>query len=574
MREKILRFAQDYRLESKKRFANNEFGSFARKDIPKAIMEAGHLDKDKYLVVCSVGQGNWAKNPWICIFDRRVTETAQRGIYIVYLLSEDCKRLYLTFNQGCTDLKNTFGKKEAEKKMRIKAHELISSLNNRGFNDDENVDLGPTLTQLGELYQKGTIFYKEYKVDAFPSQKELVNDLENMLSIYDEYVMLNPVKNVDKKEEHSMEIVKQLDAIKKYIGKAGFYYERGTVENLYLSIKSKPFVLLAGTSGTGKTRLVRLFAEAIGAVYKMVPVRPDWSDSSDLFGYVDLNGHFVEGAIIDYVKEAYDNPSKPYILCLDEMNLARVEYYLSDLLSVIETRDHKDGAIVSDPLVSLNLYKSDEGAKAKYGELIFPENLYLIGTVNMDETTFPFSRKVLDRANTIEFNSVNLMPQRTENSDDAGVALSVENDFLKTKYLLLNDCKDTLFVTDLCKELVSFNEILKKADAQIGYRIRDEIVFYMLNNKESGELLTKEEAFDNCLMQKVLPRIQGNSFSLKEMLILLFKGFTDDTVAITGSSGMYELLAGENKIFYPKSAEKVAFMLKRLEEDGFTSYWL
>ena len=103
-----------------------------------------------------------------------------------------------------------------------------------------------------------------------------------------------------------------------------------------VSLKSKPFVILAGTSCTGKTRLVRLFAEAIGATsangrYCQVAVRPDWSDSTDLFGHVDLNGNFVPGAILPFLKAAKDDSKHPYILCLDEMNLARVEYYMSDL---------------------------------------------------------------------------------------------------------------------------------------------------------------------------------------------------------------------------------------------------
>ena len=146
---------------------------------------------------------------------------------------------------------------------------------------------------------------------------------------------------------------KKVQAIKAYIKSKGFNYAGSLVENFYLGLKSKPFVILAGTSGTGKTRLVRLFAEAIQAEYKLVSVRPDWSDSSDLFGHVDLNQKFVAGAIIDFVKQAELNPNKPYFLCLDEMNLARVEYYMSDILSAIETRRYESGMIITDPVVSL-----------------------------------------------------------------------------------------------------------------------------------------------------------------------------------------------------------------------------
>ena len=121
-----------------------------------------------------------------------------------------------------------------------------------------------------------------------------------------------------------MTVKETVEQIKKYIAAEGFSYPDGMIENFWLSLKSKPFVILAGTSGTGKTRLVKLFAKAIGAEFKLVPVRPDWSDSSDLFGHLNLNGDFVPGAILDFIHEAGLHTDKPYFLCLDEMNLARV----------------------------------------------------------------------------------------------------------------------------------------------------------------------------------------------------------------------------------------------------------
>ena len=384
--------------------------------------------------------------------------------------------------------------------------------------------------------------------------------------------------------EEEVPVKETLESIKKYITEKGFSYEAGLLENFYLSLKSKPFVILAGTSGTGKTRLVKLFAEAIGATtnngrYKMVSVRPDWSDSSDLFGHVDLNGHFCPGAIIDFVKAAAKHTDKPYFLCLDEMNLARVEYYLSDFLSVIETRDKEaTGKITSDPLVPANYFGSDDEAKETYGTLLLPENLYVIGTVNMDETTFPFSRKVLDRANTIEFSYVDLMPHLGEAVEEIPAAGNVSNAFLKTEYLLLAQCtEDAEPVNEYCSELQQINKILQKASAHVGYRVRDEIVFYLLNNKKN-ELLPENEAMDNELMQKILPRIQGSSASIKNMLCDLFKHCAGDyegyqTQSDDVSAKMMKALASPT-CKYKRSAEKIAFMVRRFEEDGFTSYWL
>ena len=372
--------------------------------------------------------------------------------------------------------------------------------------------------------------------------------------------------------EPEMTIKEKVENIKSYIAAKGFNYEGELIENFYLSLKSKPFVILAGTSGTGKTKLVKLFAEAIGAEMKLVPVRPDWSDSSDLFGHVDLAGNFKAGAIIDFVKQAELDKDKPYFLCLDEMNLARVEYYLSDFLSIIETRDRTNGEIITDPLVSEEYYQN-ETAKEKYGKLIIPENLYIIGTVNMDETTFPFSKKVLDRANTIEFSFVNFMPK--EQPVSAVSALQLDNSFLKTKYLYLSDIDNDEFVNSICFKLEELNEALRKANLHVGYRVRDEISFYMMNNQEC-ELLEENAAFDNEIMQKILPRIQGSSGAIKQLLCDLFVLCAGDYSGFTGSS-VHEQMGSYVAIKdckYPNTAKKIVFMMRRYEEDGFTSYWL
>lgn len=385
--------------------------------------------------------------------------------------------------------------------------------------------------------------------------------------------------------EERLTIKDTVTQINSYVMSRGFTYEDGLIENFYLSLKSKPFVILAGTSGTGKTRLVKLFAEAVGATtengrYKMVPVRPDWSDSSDLFGHVDLNGNFIPGAIIDFVKQAEIDREHPYFLCLDEMNLARVEYYLSDILSVIETRDLSDGSIPSDPLVTDTYYGPDTAATKRYGTILFPESLYIVGTVNMDETTFPFSRKVLDRANTIEFSYVDLIPDFEAFFPETPRSLSLKNSFLKTEYLLLSQCaEESEAVTGYCLELQKINGILQKANAHVGYRVRDEIVFYLLNNKKSN-LLPEDQAMDNELMQKILPRVQGSSVSVKAMLCELFKVCAGDYDGYQVQSNHVSdkmrkaLHDTDRKIKYQHSAEKIELMIRRFEEDGFTSYWL
>ena len=581
MREVIDKFLSGYISAKQEQFAGNPFGSFVRSDIPAAIYETGIVNQNKYLITGSVGQGNWAMVPWVCIFDKRITTSATKGIYIVYLLAKDGKTLYLTFNQGCTDIRNNHGKKETIKIMRDKAAEIIDKIDSRGFAIDENINLGEGLTDLGEMYQRGTIFYTKYEQGKVPSEEVLQADLRKMMDIYSEYVdgpsnETIPESKAQDGGEGVMSVKDQIETIKEYIQANGFTYPDGMIENFYLSLKSKPFVILAGTSGTGKTKLVSLFADAIGAKLQLVPVRPDWSDSSDLFGHVDLSGKFVPGEIIDFVKEASDNLNTPYILCLDEMNLARVEYYLSDFLSIIETRRFVDGEIVTNTLLAKEKYGVENGAYEKYGDLYLPENLYIVGTVNMDETTFPFSKKVLDRANTIEFSYVDLMPDFTGYSGSAE-SLALDNSFLKTEYLKLAACaEEAAFIEEICSELQDINKVLQTANSHVGYRVRDEIIFYMLNNKKA-ELLERDDAMDNEIMQKILPRIQGSSSAVKEMLCELFKIFCSDyRDHQTAGSDLFEQMqkALDAGAKYPESAKKVAFMVRRFDEDGFTSYWL
>lgn len=598
--ESILYFLKKYKPAKGEIFTGHPVGNYIRNTIPSKFYESGIIDRSKYIITGSVGQGKWANVPWLCIFNRAITTTATKGIYIVYLLSSDGNSLYLTFNQGCTDIKEnikTNQKKETIRIMRERANELINVIDSRGFNSDTNISLGNGLTELAELYQKGTIFYKQYTEQNLPSEEQLQADLKNMLEIYEEYyekIFKNngsiEIKQTEKKAEGetSMSETKQkIEHIKSYIQSKGFTYEGNLIENFYLSLKSKPFVILAGTSGTGKTRLAKLFAESIGATeengqYKLVPVRPDWSDSSDLFGHLDLNDQFIPGAIIDFIREASlpDNISKPYFLCLDEMNLARVEYYMSDFLSIIETRDFdNEKRIKTSTLMSLEKYGTKGNAATRYGNLSLPENLYIIGTVNMDETTFPFSKKVLDRANTIEFSLVDLMPKFETQNEKIEPKIQ-DNSFLKSEYLKIAECaSEKGFIETWTSKLIEINKVLEDASLHVGYRVRDEIMFYLLNNKNAGNLISPEEAFDHEIMQKILPRIQGSSQSVKEVLCELFKICAGDYSDISdtndsASKQMFYFIESGTNIKYINSAKKIQFMTRRFEEDGFTSYWL
>ncbi|GAB6137960.1 McrB family protein [Halanaerobaculum tunisiense] len=558
-----------YQARKKEDFAGHKLGDLFRHQLPELLNDriADFSFDNQYEIKGSIGQGNWARVPWFAIMDEDITTTTRDGVYVVYLFSDDMNKLYLTFNQGVTNRS-----KEEQIKLR---NELREKLNLRSFSCDNHINL--TDRGIGQDYEESTIGYIEYEKGQLPPEDTLLNDLETCLEIYNEYK-----KKYIRSEQVSESLSNKevVERIEEYIAGQGFTYPEGLIENFYLSLKTKPFVLLAGISGTGKTKLVELFAKAIGVTgdqFKIIPVKPDWSDSSDLLGYNSIKGQFNPGPMIEIIQKAMVDQDNIYFICLDEMNLARVEYYFSDLLSVMETREQVNGEIKSNQLLTAEDFTNEED-KEKYAGLYLPENLYFVGTVNMDETTHPFSKKVLDRANTIEFSQVNL------DSFDLNLVAqepltNVRNSFLKAEYLTLKDCakEEQEFIEQVIAKLTEINDILKENNLHIGYRVRDEICFYMLYARRE-ELLTFESAFDLQLMQKILPRIQGSSVLIKEILVELF-----EVASSTTNFSQKERRIGDKLIRYlereevgpyPESAEKLAYMIKRWEEDGFTAYWL
>lgn len=366
--------------------------------------------------------------------------------------------------------------------------------------------------------------------------------------------------------EYNVSDIDLISHIHKYIESKGFLYSRKEVTNLFLSLKTKPFVILSGISGTGKTKIAQLFAESIGAnekngQFKLIPVRPDWSDGSDLLGYIDIKGDFKEGPLTTVIKEANRNSDLPYIVLLDEMNLARVEYYFSDILSVMESKKWKDGTIISSPLLPQEIAGFT---------MELPNNLYIIGTVNMDETTHPFSKKVLDRANTIEFNRVDLGNLTFLKEIDEINPYLISQKKLSPKYLFLKDAyqEHVDVINKAIEELIKINGALELMHAHVGYRVRDEICFYLVYNEEEN-LLSFNEALDNCILQKILPRISGSDARVDQLLKDLYNLFTNKEYDESLQDFTQDLLTAK----YRKSAEKVLEMLRRLE-DGFTSFWI
>ncbi|PEF12483.1 restriction endonuclease [Bacillus thuringiensis] len=558
LREKFLTVLNEYLQARTERFAGHKMGSFVRNEMTTEITRLPFIDHSQYVVTGSVGQGNWAAVPWLAIMNKDITTSTQRGYYIVYLFSEDMERLYLTLAQGVTETT-----KEEMQKIKEEIREQIHM--SQKVKKDDEIFLGTSSKAKG--YANSTAAYIAYDVNKMPSEKELVEDLEEMLRYYEGFISYKEegtkYEMIYERKEVYLDQQSIIDHVSSYIQSKGFFYEKKDLINFFLSLKTKPFVILSGISGTGKTKIVQWFAESLGATeengqFTLIPVRPDWSDSSDLLGYVNLQGEFQERPLIKVLENADANPNRPYFVVLDEMNLARVEYYFSDFLSVIESRKWKDGKIVTSPVLPESITNK---------HITIPANVYIIGTVNMDETTHPLSKKVLDRANTIEFNTVNLDYFNFLMDIEEKEAEVVSNSSLATKYLHLKECfkENEDLVRNISTILIEINKSLESVGAQVGYRIRDEICFYMAYN-EKGKLLSFDEAFDYQIYQKILPRLAGSDGRTEEVLKQLYILCANEEYDSGNNDASYAK--------YPRSANKLSHMLRRFEYDGFTSFWI
>lgn len=352
------------------------------------------------------------------------------------------------------------------------------------------------------------------------------------------------------------------------------------------ALRTKPFMLLAGISGTGKSRIVREMAKACWASHEedygkncprnfcMVQVKPNWHDSSDLIGYVSrINGEkYVVGPFLRFIAKAIQDPKRPYFLCLDEMNLAPVEQYFAEYLSVIESRKLQDGHIETDPIVPFEnteaygslidqLFDSDEERKAYKTEeggkrLTIPENLFVVGTVNMDETTFSFSRKVLDRAMTIEMNEVDL-----KGGLEAGGA--AEFGYIGED-LMGNAAEGKDIYADnqtLCDDIITYlgkvNDILEGTPFKIAYRTRNEFLLYAVNRLHFAPESEVWQTLDEMTSMKILSRIEGDNERCERVLREL-KNLMTETVG--------------NHAEDSASLKKIDEMLAKLKS-GYTSYW-
>ena len=508
----------------------------------------------------------------------------------------------------------------------MKAALIIWLLRNNPIKDETSSGIKDALGVIitNPLYQILTDFEEELLEQylSFSESVSYINDMDIKQSV-------NPINNkMTLNTPHT-------NSYKKYL----------------LALRTKPFLLLAGISGTGKSRIVREFAfkscpkylqDEDGTTpgnYCMIEVKPNWHDSTELLGYYsNLSKEYQFKKFVKFLVKAKMYPDVPFFVCLDEMNLAPVEQYFAEVLSILETRKHprnpetkevdmktiKTEVIVEakyfQQLGNMSIFKNKEtGLPAKqkltdrdiymklYGideekdinkevgektelttlGLTLPGNVLIIGTVNMDDTTHQFSRKVIDRAMTIEMNGGNLSAmfggsKNLEYLEDEAEQQKWQNAFTQ-RYISADEVLNAhpqeaeTIMEKLPERLNELNKALKGTPFEVSYRVLNELtimVGVLLDDNEEGKSIDDiiNQAVDNILLMKILPRIEGDAdmFAIKKKDVQYDNRLKWlESIAPDISTDGEE----EEKESKQTAREKIHEMIERLDNQEFTRFW-
>lgn len=554
-----------------------------------------------------------------------------------------------------------------------KEDEMARGLNN--FNPKEyiisietNLDKEGSRRDLRSIYDyandqlKGRKFLKcsraNYKADInqasfiyIGSQNHPEKEVfENFVNMFDSRPYLNSINEKTEDIKHAETLENIVNIYRSYIA----------------AIKSKPFLLLAGISGTGKSRIVREFAfkscpkylqDKAGTTpgnYCMIEVKPNWHDSTELLGYYSRLGKagYQFTKFVKFLVKAKMFPNVPFFVCLDEMNLAPVEQYFAEILSILETRKHPKNVetsevdmetVKTEPIVDAQYFRElaemPHTKNAQTGEpfssnltdrdiymklfsidtekdidtevgkrtdlttegLELPDNVVIIGTVNMDDTTHQFSRKVIDRAMTIEMNGGNLRNMFGGSKNLEYLSESEQkkwqNAFTR-RYVSADEVLDAH--PDVAEELMEklptkleeINLALKGTPFVVSYRVLNELTIMVGVMLDEGMGLDEAIAasVNNILLMKILPRVEGDAemFSMSrgykakagvsydnrlEWLKDIAPDIKESSAEAASENDDTEEKTGTVKECQQTAKEKIQEMIDRLNNQEFTRFW-
>jgi 5-methylcytosine-specific restriction protein B len=427
-----------------------------------------------------------------------------------------------------------------------------------------------------EQYAKALSYLKKVKGDLAELKPR---DLIDLQSFYFVVVKAKPgAEPGEEPEEKGKKVMlanELVDAFKQDVASVNIRLADSFLARFISALAAKPFVILTGLSGSGKSMLAQAFTHWLVPENKrrFVPVGADWTNNEHLLGYpnaleteTQVKKEYVmpDTGVLELVLDASDNPKDPYFLVLDEMNLSHVERYFADFLSAMESKE------------KIHLYKGAQRAangRAIPKEISWPKNLFIIGTVNIDETTYMFSPKVLDRAQVIEF--------RVDKMEMAAFLemppepIDVEN---------LNE-KGSMFASafmaqakdggkgcprEVTEKLGEFFNPLSEVGAEFGYRTAKEFLSFVGHYTEMLEVKDVDTVIDFAIIQKLLPKLHGSKRKLQKPLNALWTLClkSDSQTKLMDSKG----IKFTDVCKYPVSALKISRMYFNADENGFTSY--
>ncbi len=352
---------------------------------------------------------------------------------------------------------------------------------------------------------------------------------------------------------------------------------------ILMAIKTKPFLLMTGMCGTGKSRFARTLAYQTCPKYlqeagqpgnfQMIAVQPDWYTADEIIGWLSNQGIYHFSPFIAFLIKAWRHVNTPFVLCLDEMNLAKVEEYFADYLSILETRQWINNELVSDAFISaakMNFYaerdpnmwarfglKLDDGLRNRFltNGITLPPNLIVVGTANMDESGRRFSMKVLDRISVIEMTGIDFYGGIK--SDDADLKFPINpisHDTIMGRLLYGKEAYELSQKNGdlIISELQSIDKILSQSPFRFGYRVRDAALIYCAHNfqmpgiKDTNEVVYK--CLDEIILMKILPRFLG-------------------------AEKVFDNLLRFTKAKYPRSYQRLLYMQSVANEYSGISFW-
>ncbi len=540
---------------------SKDISDIITKDIPQYLNElfAAEQLNNNFRIKGSVGVGRATKTPWIAILDKDITSSTREGVYIVFLFSSDYKHVYITLNQGTT-VPGQFGPRLGKKGIATNSEHIrkILNLSDPILKSDGNADIAD------ERYRAGSIYYTLWNTEDAQEGEKILNLYLSIYRKYKELLSTNqdsqtPSSPTNPTQEKMTFLSFPISNLIEAIQSTGLIYSDTLIKRLTYSLMAKPFVILSGLAGSGKTQLALAFAKCLSEDIEeqvcTVSIGADWTNREPLLGYPNAlaKNEYVqpESGVLQLLIRANADSSKPYFLILDEMNLSVAERYFADFLSAMES---------GEPIKLWDNEEDDVPSK-----IVLPKNVFIIGTINVDETTYMFSPKVLDRANVIEFK---ISDDEMEKYLGEKVNINMGSAYSTCADLAANfvkTAKSQVEKDEKNKEvLLSFFKELKRVHAEFGYRTVNEISRYI---QFANGNMDDDVAIDTSILQKLLPKLHGSRKKLVPVLTAMWQLCQKDNTN-NDINGEFN----KNGFKYPESAEKIQRMYNTVIDNGFTSF--